>query len=94
MSFGRAGSNPVGSTVGVAQSDRAPGCDPGCRGFESRHPPQLGIVRLDIEFSESCKQTLVARFCARIVANAAGVNDLIFLSHMDCRGDLYQHRMM
>ncbi len=25
--------------VDVAQLARVPGCDPGCRGFESRHPP-------------------------------------------------------
>ena len=51
------GSNPSGgasrgSTLGrfgymvaVAQSGRAPGCDPGCRGFKSRRSPQSMFPR-------------------------------------------------
>ena len=31
---------PIGSDGGCSSAGRAPGCDPGCRGFESRQPPR------------------------------------------------------
>lgn len=38
---------------GVAQLDRAPGCGPGGRGFESRHSPWLGSGSWCVAESES-----------------------------------------